>query len=291
MDRTNWRKSTDLTPGRSSLSEIGFGEISLMRMLMSNLRAILQATAVDTFEQLRSLIMLDKRSKKDIHRYKRNAILWYRVNNVIRSGMTSLYTHLDITEVFIGLLKNSESQLPFAHGICTGLCEERVFTGLARTVLRDVAADFVAVVRHGSVYITPSRGSSKMRSIPNSASAQFSSPNKTSGGETLGYLDLKKAFHFVHNYFVMQNYEFFGPDIPGDLCCANPMKATAKAYFSFLRMCISFIIEILEPTITSKIYLKSIFEGNGLGNPVDPSLLLGGRLLYEMLALGLFRCI
>lgn len=285
-DRLPWRKYVG-SPRQTHLSESAKADGSILRILMTRLRLNLLGIAATIFENFKNVNSVELKSQQDVNMYKQTVVLWYRLNDVIKTGFTSLFTHSDTCQVFVSFLKDSESLIAVAHGIRSGLCEELIFAGLAKIVLNDIATEFVGVVRSSSAFKTPTRSSNKLRSVPASGSNRIqSSPSNSSSMSSLSYLDLKKAFHFVHSYFVLQDASFFGRDIDaGDGAALNPMKATATSYFSFLRMCLFYIIDALEPAITSKVYLRTIFDGNRDQSQVDPSVLMGGRLLYEILSL------
>lgn len=293
-DRFSWRKSlgSNTSPGRRSLTDMNSHDVSILRMMISNIRGSLQFLASRTFEQLKETRSSSESFSLSSPTYRRIAQLWSRVNEVFRCGINTLYTYHDTCQLFMGLMRDPEPLLPIVHGICSGLSQDHLFSKLARKVLRSLAADYVSVIRNGSGSVTaPARGSSKMKSIPTSRSGIFSSPNLNSSSESVSFLDFKKAFHFVHNYFVLQDNEFFGSSVHVDgNNYFNPMKTTANANFSFLRMCLHFIMEVLEPSITSKVYLKTVGEGKErVDVSADISLLLGGRLLFETLSLGTNR--
>ena len=289
-DRFSWRKSlgSNASPGRGSVTDIALQhDVSLLRMMVSNIRESLHFLASRTFDQLKDTGSNSDSFPLSPPKDRQIAQLWSRVNEVFKFGINMLYTNADTCQLFVSLMRDPESLLPIAHGICSAMSQDHVFSILARKVLRKLAADFVSVIRNGSS-AGPSRGSSKLKSIPTSRSGIFSSPNLNPSSESITFLDFKKAFHFVHDYFVLQHVSFFGSGVHvGGNYYFNPMKTTAKANFSFLRMCLHFIIEILEPSITSKAYLKTMGEGNGrVDVSEDMTLLLGGRLLFDTLSLG-----
>jgi hypothetical protein len=326
------RRSLGASASPERMPRAGGG--SALRAAMAGLRGSLEATAAATFGRLRGGVDMDMDGGAGggtgPARHRQNALLWSRTNSVLRFGITSLYTHAEISAVVVSLIRDSAAGLATAHGVVAGLCQELVFSSLAKHVLRAMAADFIGVVRNAAVYATPTRARDNSsgagggggsgggtgtggrlraapsriapsRALPTSASGIFSSPKNSSnisGADPLSYLDLKKSFHFVHNYFVLQNEPFFGSDVVlEDGSLLNPMKKTATAYFSFLRMCMSFIIEVMEPTVSSKVYLTGMVEdsgragGGGGGGGADPSLLLGGRLLHEIMTLSKGTCI
>ena len=275
-------KKMSVSPGKVPLRDA-----SMIRILMSSISTTLQSNAEMIFQFIISAASSCDFDK--LGRYRRCVELWYKINGVIRHGLTSLYTHREISLLFVSLIRDSESLLSISYGISCGFCDEKVFSRLAKNIFRGVVADLVGVLRNSNAYSTPlRRSSSKIRPSPMSAGSDFSLPKSSSTAERVSFLDFKKCFHFANSYFVSKDESFYGQDLHlEDGQIINPLKSTACSYFSFLRMCLSFVIEAVEPTITSKIYLRNIFEDGTTENNDGLSLLLGGKLLHEILALGM----